>query len=330
MNIFTLMITQSEQHIVNELDNSLLFKKHQVPVMLLVKPRVDTLLLQAFSDWLLILVFYSVFVFCPFWSYPVFALLIGSRYHSLGVILHDVTHMPLRIKTHKYRLLEVMTGYPIGSTINAMRYHHLRHHKDSGMVTDPYFKKGVKEKKYLKHLFIIKAVVLALFWTFRGIYGTLAFYLPTMRTSYAKVFLQDKSNKEFRDNAEVIQCAAEDRWQLLFHLCVYSMLWWAPSVFLYMYLFPVMISGIFAGYRLMNEHNYEPTTDRKIETIISTTNDHHLKGILKFFLAPKNIGYHIVHHLHPQVAWYKLPELRDWYLQNHHDLYTANLEKKHD
>ena len=322
------MITQAEQHIVYELDSSLLFKKHDVPASFLVKPQIDTLLTQAGFDWVLIIIFYTAFIFLPFWTYPIFALLIGSRYHSLGVILHDVTHMPLRTKTTKYRLLEVMTGYPIGSTINAMRYHHLRHHKDSGMATDPYFKKGVKEKKYLKHLFIIKAVVLALFWTVRGIYGTLAFYFAAMRNSYARVFLQDKSKQEFRENAEVIQCAAEDRWQLVFHMFLYSMIWWAPSVFLYGYLFPVMISGIFAGYRLMNEHNYEPTTDRKIETIISTTNDHHLKGVLKFFLAPKNIGYHIVHHLHPQVAWYKLPELRDWYLQNHHDLYTAHSEKE--
>ena len=56
-------------------------------------------------------------------------------------------------------------------------------------------------------------------------------------------------------------------------------------------------------------------------TIIQTTKDHNLTGITRFFLAPRNIGYHIVHHLHPQVAWYALPELRKWYLRNHPDLY---------
>lgn len=60
-----------------------------------------------------------------------------------------------------------------------------------------------------------------------------------------------------------------------------------------------------------------------METIIKTTIDHHLNGIMKFFLAPRNIGYHIVHHLHPQVAWYHLPRLREWYLRNHPEIYPA-------
>ncbi len=176
----------------------------------------------------------------------------------------------------------------------------------------------------MKYLFILKAVLLVPFWSFRGIYGTLAFYLPNLRNSYAKVFLQDKSSKDFTENREVIQCASEDRWQLLFHILLYSTLFWSPSFLIYCYLIPISVSGMFAGYRLLNEHRYVETSDRKLETIISTTRDNHLSGILKFFLAPKNIGYHIVHHLHPQVAWYKLPQLRNWYLKNHGDIYNNN------
>ena len=64
-----------------------------------------------------------------------------------------------------------------------------------------------------------------------------------------------------------------------------------------------------------------------METIIATTRDNHLKGVLRFFLAPKNIGYHIVHHLHPQVAWYKLPQLREWYLENRKEIYSGAEQK---
>ena len=66
----------------------------------------------------------------------------------------------------------------------------------------------------------------------------------------------------------------------------------------------------------MMEHAYMAATDRRMETIIHTTADHNLSGIGRFFLAPHNIGYHIAHHLHPQVAWYELPKLRDWYRDN--------------
>jgi fatty acid desaturase len=313
----------SEYHIVAELDQSLTINKSDVPKELLIKPNIDFLLRSAFADYLMIAGFWLFDLYMPSWFYPVTALLVASRHHSLGVILHDVTHMPLKRKTIKFRVLEILSGYPIGSTINAMRYHHLRHHKDSGMATDPYFKDGVEQSKMLKYLFILRTVILAPFWTLRGIYGTLAFYMPGLRNSYAKVFLQDKSGKDFSQSMEVIQCAAEDRWQLLFHIALYSSIFWAPHFFIFCYFIPVLISGIFAGYRLLNEHHYIEVSDRKIQTIITTTRDNHLSGILKFFLAPKNIGYHIVHHLHPQVAWYKLPQLRKWYLENRRDVYDA-------
>ncbi|MEO7293807.1 MAG: fatty acid desaturase [Ginsengibacter sp.] len=316
-----------EHHIISELNENLVIKRRDIPKHLLITPGINYLLKNAALDWFMVIFFWVVIIYLPIWIYPLSAILIASRFHSFGVILHDATHMSMKRKTFRFRLLEILVGYPIGSTINAMRYHHLRHHKDSGMPSDPYFKKEVDGNKVIKYLFILKAFILAPFWTLRGLYGTLAFYVKPLRNSYAKIFLQDKSGKDCSQSKEVIQCASEDRFQLIFHLIIYSALIWAPRFFLLAYFIPVLLSGIFAGYRLLNEHNYIETTDRKMETIIATTRDNHLKGILRFFLAPKNIGYHIVHHLHPQVAWYKLPELREWYLENCNEIYTGAEQK---
>lgn len=321
------MITE-EHHIVYELDEALEIKRSDIPNHLLVKPEIDVLLNNALSDWLMLVIFCVGAFYLPHLLYPISVLLIASRYHSFGVILHDVVHMPMKKKTIKFRILEILTGYPIGSTINAMRYHHLRHHKDSGMETDPYFKKGVAGNKIIKFLHIFRAVILVPFWTIRGLYGSIAFYIKALRNSYARIFLQDKGKRDLSEDAEVKQCAGEDRWQLLFHLALYSLLLVYPKLFLDFYLFPILISGIFSGYRLLNEHNYLETTDRKPSTIIATTKDNHLSGILKYFLAPKNIGYHIVHHLHPQVAWYKLPDLREWYTVNRGDIYFVAKNSK--
>jgi biopolymer transport protein ExbB/TolQ len=43
----------------------------------------------------------------------------------------------------------------------------------------------------------------------------------------------------------------------------------------------------------------------------------------RVLFAPRNIGYHIVHHLHPQVALDALPRLRAWYVKEHGESYPA-------
>mgnify|MGYP000427184497 FL=1 len=231
----------------------------------------------------------------------------------------------LRKKTIKIRILEVSVGYPIATTLNAMRYHHLRHHKDSCMVTDPYFKKPNSNNSIAISLNILKSSILIPFWLLRCLYGNFAFYLPSLRQSYAQVFLQDKSGKDLTNSKEVIQCAKEDIFQLLFLTIIFSfvLLFFGLNILFYYYLIPALITGCFSGYRVFKEHSYtRPAHDRKIKTIIQTTEDHNLSGITQFFLAPRNIGYHIIHHIHPQVAWYALPKLRKWYQKNYTELYS--------
>ena len=72
------------------------------------------------------------------------------------------------------------------------------------------------------------------------------------------------------------------------------------------------------------EHTYERVADRRIETILATTNDNHLGLVGALGLAPRNIGYHIVHHIHPQVRLEALPRLRDWYLEARPNLYPSS------
>jgi fatty acid desaturase len=137
-----------------------------------------------------------------------------------------------------------------------------------------------------------------------------------MRNSYARTFLQDRSGDDLTESREVIQCAAEDRWQMLFHMAVIPIAITWPQLFFYGYFLPALLTGLLAAYRLLMEHAYMSASDRRLETIISTTADHNLRGFGRFFLAPRNIGCHIVHHLHPQVACYELPALRGWYRDN--------------
>jgi fatty acid desaturase len=63
--------------------------------------------------------------------------------------------------------------------------------------------------------------------------------------------------------------------------------------------------------------------DRRIETIIATTRDNHVDWLGRLLLAPRNVGCHIVHHIHPQVGLRQLPRLREWYCEHYAELFPS-------
>jgi fatty acid desaturase len=82
---------------------------------------------------------------------------------------------------------------------------------------------------------------------------------------------------------------------------------------LWAWVLPISVSGILATIRLMREHTGELTQEGRRETILSTTNNHGLSGASRLLVSPRNIGFHITHHLHPQVGLEYLPALERWY-----------------
>jgi fatty acid desaturase len=277
---------------------------------------------MALEEWTFIVALWAAMAVAPWWLYPPLLLMLGGRFHALGVVLHDATHMPLRRKTIGVRVVEVLCGYPIATTLNAMRYHHLRHHRDSGMPTDPYYKAG-RQTVLWWTLNTLRGVALVPFWTVRAAFGAAAFAVPAWRKPYARLFLQERTQDDLRSSREVIDCARAELGQLAFGAVVVLLALAHPRLVVLGYIVPVTIAGVLAARRLLIEHNYERVADRRVETIVATTNDHHLGALGALVLAPRNIGYHVVHHIHPQVQLAALPALRDWYVRNRPALYAT-------
>ena len=296
--------------------------RRDVPVELLAPATTASLVRMAVEEWGMIAALWTAMIFSPWWVSVLLVLPLAGRFHALGVILHDATHMPLRRKTLGVRFVEALCGFPIASTLNAMRYHHLRHHRDSGMHSDPYYKDGRQTASWWT-LNTLRGVLLVPFWTLRACVGAVAAVVPAARNVYAHIFLQDKTSLDLRANREVIDCARAEVAQVVFQLGI-AAFWLAyPRAVLWGYVIPVTIAGLFAARRVLIEHTYERTADRQVETIIATTNDNHLGLLGALGLAPRNIGYHIVHHIHPQVSLKALPRLREWYARSYPELYPA-------
>jgi fatty acid desaturase len=237
----------------------------------------------------------------------------AGRFHSLGVIMHDMAHQPIRVKTFKIRVLELMAGLPLFTTIEAMAYHHNRHHRHTNTSKDPYFGQskaiGPKRKALLS---LIKGPLLVTVWFIRPFIALLALVKPSLKTAYARIFMQDISGKDLTNSKEVARCVREDMGSLVFNLIVISAMT-LYSELVFFYLIPVYVAGIFCVYRLLIEHEYEafPKTNKKM--LLQCTFDHHTKWYDRLFLAPRNIGYHIAHHLHPTVSYRELPEIQEFY-----------------
>ena len=168
--------------------------KKSVPASLLGRPSLNKLIIHSLFDWLLILASVCIYLsFDNIYLQLLSIVLTSTRIHSFGVILHDLSHMSLKDKNIRMRIIEFLTGYPSGTSANAMKYHHSRHHQNTCLDIDPYFKKSMEGDLWLKIFYSLRSCIIIPFWHLRPLLGIPAFYISSFRSSYAKIFLQDRS-----------------------------------------------------------------------------------------------------------------------------------------
>jgi fatty acid desaturase len=273
------------------------------------------LLRFAACEWAVIAATWLSMASGPAWVFPLGVLVVAGRLQALGVVLHDACHMQRRRSEPFGWLLQILAGYPIATTLEAMRYHHLRHHRDSGMPTDPYLKPGISHDALRRNLARLRGLALVPAWIVRAFFGSLALVYPALRGSYARILLQDKTGRDATHDARVLQCLREEPKQALFWVLVAMAAWQYPFAVGAYYLVPLVLAGALNVNRVIVEHIHVPCADRRPATVVATTVTHDWGALGKLVLFPRNIGFHVVHHLHPQAALECLPALDRWYRQ---------------
>lgn len=278
----------------------------------------------------------------------VLIVLVAGRLHALGVVLHDACHMARAPGSRRARtdpalgVLALLAGHPIGTTIEAMRFHHLRHHRFSCQPADPYFKRDTDQ---LSRALALRAtgLLIAPFWTVRALLGTAIVWLPggiRWLPVYRRVFLQDRSQDHpdaptaaahgtseglghaapealGHGDREALACARADPAQLAFLAVALLSTWRWPSALALGYWLPLAVAGLLNAHRVIAEHRHVLRADDGIASLLATTVTHGGGGwkgrLRRLFLYPRNIGYHEVHHLYPSVALAALPALDAWW-----------------
>lgn len=287
----------------------------------------DGLLAQAGQEWLIIagawialgfaaknpLVFSISYLF-------LFALLAG-RFHALGVVLHDGIHS-FEISRKRSLALALLAGYPITTTPEAMRFHHLRHHRHFGTSKDPYLKSGPRWSAWT--VTSLKGSTLVLAWSLRPLVGLsvlVARRLGANETSemllriYGRGFLQAKE-LDHSTRAELEECLRAEKGQALFFAVVLGLSYWQSAWMIAAYWLPLWFAGFLNVWRVYLEHDHEfrlEVGDARWQVWHSTESVSLWKAVrpLAWILAPRNIGYHQAHHLSPTTRLQDLPQLHE-------------------
>ena len=285
-----------------------------LPVARIVFARVPRLLRYATTEWLVIVCTWVVLWNSPAWVYLVALPILAGRFHALGVVLHDACHMGRRARGPGLWLLQLLAGYPIATTLEAMRYHHLRHHRHSGMAADPYLRVGISASLRRRNLRRLTGLLLVPFWIARSVFGTATLFMPRWRNAYGRVFLQDRSQKDLTHSREIESCLRAEPLQALFFVLVSAAAMAEPAPVLLFYLVPLIIGGAVNVNRVIVEHIHVICPDNHPGTVAAATVTHSGRLWAQLLLFPRNIGFHLVHHLYPQAALESLPDLHAWYL----------------
>lgn len=287
-----------------------------MPAELLQPPTLPGLLRAALADWLVIAACWGAMALGPRLLWPLWGLFIAGRLHALGVVLHDACHMRRLLPTWQARALDLLAGYPITTTLAAMRYHHLRHHRHPCTPRDPYFKPGASDRLVPAVLGRLRGLILPAAWVVRAYVGCAARVWPGGRRVYAQVFLGDRLATDWRHSLELDRCLRAEAGQALFFAALVPLALAQPQAVLWGYAGPLCLAGLFNAHRVIAEHLHRPLSDHRPATIGASTFTHAGGWINRLWLYPRNIGYHTVHHLHPGVAMGCLPGLDAWYRGN--------------
>jgi fatty acid desaturase len=231
------------------------------------------------------------------WAWPFALFIIAAFQNHFSILMHEAAHrllMPSNLWND--RLGQALFGAPIVMNLKDYRYIHLKHHKYSGdLQQDPevafyhgaQIGYGVEEDRFKKNVI-------------NDLTGQ-----STIRSLiYLQKFIQERVKA-----GDIRAASGEDL------LC--TLLGWvvllAPAFALG---FGFHLLGLWGlafltiTPLLIRWHGVGEHTGENAETEQEKTLTHDFPFIVDFFLYPLRSGWHLEHHLFPQIPWYQMKKLR--------------------
>ncbi len=222
---------------------------------------------------------------------------IGARQHALGILMHDGAHYRLYESKRANELVgEILLSWPLFFSMRSYRSNHFAHHRNLNTDDDPdWVRKLTKDWIFPKKWPALMAILL------KDLLGFSTVRLVKEMSAYSKVPGRDDSKQQLA-SARVFKAARLGFYAtaaILFtvlHLWTAFLLFWLVPAFTW-FLMVLRIRSIAEHYSLERDHPY--TQSRTTYPSVFE----------RLFVASKNVGYHLEHHLYPSVPFYNLPKL---------------------
>jgi fatty acid desaturase len=234
-----------------------------------------------------------------FFVYLVSVIVISTRQHALGIIVHDATHyLILKNRLWNDIITDLTCAFPINFSTSLYRSEHLDHHRFTNTSKDPYWATMMADKDWLWPK--TQKECASLFTK-----DILGLNLPKWSkiispwTPWTKLFNFDRENNIFTNREKLLFgffWLSLISFLLFTHSLLYFLLFWQLP--------QLTIVNTFVRLRSVAEHL---VLDNKNE--LRKTRHVNGNAIENFALAPLNINYHLAHHLFPSIPQYNLPEL---------------------
>jgi fatty acid desaturase len=199
-------------------------------------------------------------------------------------------------------LARLTAAFPVFISLAKWRFIHLYHHQYTHTTDDPdraiYARYPLGSTKF-RHL---------LFRDFCGlnVISTLKYFvdIPVVTSEFNRRFLGEAREKQYRQVADMHAFA------LFWGVIVAGGLYWgreqAILLFVLYWLVPYCtLTQVFFRIRGAIEHGNVPDP----YNLYQQTRTYLIHPALGFFFSPKQVNYHLEHHLYPSIPFYNLPRL---------------------
>lgn len=238
-----------------------------------------------------------------FFVYLLVAFIISTRQVALLVLTHDGIHFRIaKSKKVNDLVTRVFLAFPTFISLAKWRFLHYHHHRYT------YTNEDRDVAIFGRYPMKKKSLIFLLIKDFLGfnVLRNLKYFtdIPLVTKSFNERFMGKENVKKYRKNSDMNQFFI---FWIVFLVFMGTLGGWDFfKVFLLYWIIPYCtFTQIFIRIRGAIEHANVP--DKK--NPYRQTRTYLLNPFWAFILAPKNVNYHLEHHLYPSVPFYHLPAL---------------------